>query len=145
MDKSHAPTLQEIQAVLGTTYPLWEKLTRFIAENYPIPVEWNSGGKTYGWNIWYRKSGKTLTTLFPEQGYFIAQVVLGKVQVEQALQLELGENVGRLLRETPQYHDGRWLFIPVRSERDVADVQQLLQVKRKPKPVKSKTHYEEEM
>ena len=44
----------------------------------------------------------------------VAQIVLGSAQVEQALPLELGEAVGTLLRETPQFHDGRWLFIPVR-------------------------------
>ena len=66
----------------------------------------------------------------------MAQIVLGNAQVEQALELELGENVGSRLRETPQFHDGRWLFIPVRTERDAADVQQLLQVKRRPKRTK---------
>ena len=67
----------------------------------------------------------------------VAQIVLGNVEVEQALQLELGEAVGTLLRETPQFHDGRWLFIPVRTERDAEDVKQLLQVKRRPKRAKA--------
>ena len=67
----------------------------------------------------------------------VAQIVLGNVQVEQAMQLELGESVGTLLRETPQFHDGRWLFIPVRTARDAVDVKQLLQVKRRPKRAKA--------
>ncbi len=67
----------------------------------------------------------------------VAQIVLGNVQVEQALQLELGEAVGTLLRETPQFHDGRWLFIPVRTARDAEDAKQLLQVKRRPKRAKA--------
>jgi len=32
----------------------------------------------------------------------------------------------------PLLHDGRWLFIPVMSETDAADVEQLLLVKRRP-------------
>ena len=67
----------------------------------------------------------------------VAQIVLGNAQVEQALALELGEAVGTLLRETPQFHDGRWLFIPVRTARDAVDVKQLLQVKRRPKRAKA--------
>ena len=67
----------------------------------------------------------------------VAQIVLGSTQVEQALALELGEAVGTLLRETPQFHDGRWLFIPVRTARDAVDVKQLLQVKRRPKRAKA--------
>ena len=136
LDKAQQPTPQDIQNELGAAFPLWEALTRFLAETYPeIPPELSYGGKKYGWNLWYRKSGKSLLSLFPNQGYCVAQIVLGNAQVEQALQLELGEAVGTLLRQAPQFHDGRWLFIPVRTAQDAEDVKQLLQVKRRPKRV----------
>jgi hypothetical protein len=64
----------------------------------------------------------------------VAQIVLGKDQVEQALTLKLGKNVGTVLTGTPQLHDGRWLFIKVKTAKDVKDIQQVLQVKRRPKP-----------
>jgi hypothetical protein len=134
LDKEYQPTETAVLEALGTKRSLWEELTQFIADNYPIPGEWNFGGKNYGWNFWYRKSGKTLLTLYPQVGYFMAQIVLGKEQVEQALTLKLGRNVGMVLTETPQLHDGRWLFIKVKTKKDVKDIQQLLQVKRRPKP-----------
>lgn len=133
-DKEHQPTSTEVFEALGLKQALWERLTQFIADNYPIPGEWNFGGKNYGWNVWYRKSGKTLVTLYPQKGYFVAQIVLGKNQVEQALTLKLGKNAETVLTETPQLHDGRWLFIKVKTAKDVKDSQQLLQVKRRPKP-----------
>lgn len=136
LDKDYQPTETAIFAALGAKRTLWEGLTQFIADNYPIPGEWNFGGKNYGWNLWYRKNGKTLVTLFPQDGYFVAQVVLGKDQVEQALALKLGKNVGTVLTETPQLHDGRWLFVKVKTAKDVKDLQQLLQIKRRPRPPK---------
>jgi hypothetical protein len=36
--------------------------------------------------------------------------------------------------EAPQLHDGRWLFIKVKTAKDVKDIRQLLQIKRRPKP-----------
>ena len=137
VDKEYQPTETAVLEALGAKRPLWKALVQFIADNYPIPGEWNFGGKNYGWNLWYRKSGKTLVTLFPQNGYFVAQIVLGKDQVEQALNLKLGKNVGTVLTETPQLHDGRWLFIKVKSGKDVKDVEQLLQVKRRPRPLKA--------
>ena len=134
LDKDYQPTETAVLAALGAKQPLWKDLTQFISNNYPIPGEWNFGGKNYGWNLWYRKSGKTLVTLYPQDGYFVAQIVLGKAQVEQALTLKLGKNVGTVLAETPQLHDGRWLLIKVKTQRDVKDIQQLLQVKRRPRP-----------
>ncbi len=133
-DKEHQPTATEVFDALGAKQALWSGLTQFITDNYPIPGEWNFGGKNYGWNLWYRKSGKTLVTLYPQKEYFVAQIVLGKAQVEQAFALKLGKNVGTALMETPQLHDGRWLFIKVKTAKDVKDIQQLLQVKRRPRP-----------
>jgi uncharacterized protein YdeI (YjbR/CyaY-like superfamily) len=135
-DKEYQPTETAVLEALGAKKPLWEELLHFIADNYPIPGEWNFGGKNYGWNLWYRKSGKTLVTLYPQDRYFVAQIVLGKDQVEQALTSKLGKNVGTVLTETPQLHDGRWLFIKVKTKRDVADIKQLLQIKRRPRPQK---------
>ena len=134
LDQEYQPTETAVFAALGAKQPLWTELTQFIADNYPISGEWNFGGKNYGWNFWYRKSGKTLVTLFPQDGYFVAQIVLGKDQVAQALKLKLGKNAGTVLTETPQLHDGRWLFIKVKTAKDVKDIQQLLQIKRRPRP-----------
>jgi hypothetical protein len=132
LDKLHQPTPAELAAVMGPAFPLWQRLTRFIADTYQMEGELSYGGKNYGWNLWVRKSGKSLVSLYPHAGSVVAQVVLGKAQVEQALTLNLGEKVSRLLRETPQLHDGKWLFIPVTDETDAQDVEQLLLVKKRP-------------
>jgi len=132
LDKGHPPSPEELIAILGIAAPLWEGLLKFIEDAYQIPAEFSYGGKKYGWNLWYRKAGKSLVTLFPQQGYFIAQVVLGREQVEKAMGLSLGEKVGKLLRETPQLHDGKWLFIFTSDSVDIQDIQQLLLIKRRP-------------
>ena len=132
LDKDHPPSAEEVRSALGAQYPLWEQLQQFMLDTYQMTVELSFGGKKYGWNLWYRKSGKSLVSLYPQQGYLVAQVVLGNEQAEQALQLELGENVKHVLEITPQLHDGRWLFIPVCAGQDANDVQQLLLVKKRP-------------
>jgi hypothetical protein len=48
---------------------------------------------------------------------------------------ELGPAVRGCLESTHVYHDGRWLFIPVQSLRDVEDIQRLVTYKR-PAPKK---------
>lgn len=129
-DKDHQPTEQEVSQALGSIQPCWERLVQYISDNYQMPGELIFGGKNYGWVFRYRKSGKTLVCLYPQQEFFVSQIVLGKVHAEQALELNLGENVQQVLEDTPQLHDGRWLFIQVRSEEDVKDIEQLLQVKK---------------
>jgi len=55
-----------------------------MKRNYPLDGELSYGGKSYGWNLWFRRSGKTLLSLFPQDGFCVAQVVLGKEQIERA-------------------------------------------------------------
>ena len=135
-EKDHQPSTQEILHALGSKQPLWEKLTQFISDNYEIPGLLNFGGSKYGWNLWYRKSGKTLVTLYPNEEYFVAQIVLGRDQAKQALDLKLGRNVQKVMLSTPQLHDGQWLFIKVRTGKDVKDIEQLLQIKKHPRQQK---------
>lgn len=132
LEKDLAPTQAQIKAALGDSFPHWERLLAFIEESYQMPGELSWGGSKYGWNLWYRKSGKSLVSLYPQEGHFIAQVVLGREQVEKALALPLGGKVGGMVRDTPQLHDGKWLFISIDSARDVEDIMQLLLLKKKP-------------
>jgi len=130
-DKNIPPSPDEISLSLGNLQPVWIDLIKFIEENYQMESNLSYGGKNYGWNLWYRKGGKSLASLYPQKDGFVVQVVLGKTQVEAALQLSLGEHVRKILRETPQLHDGRWLFIPVHSQGEADDVKQLFLTKKK--------------
>jgi hypothetical protein len=68
IDKSLMPTEDEVYSSLGSeAKDAWAGLMSFAAENYDHAAEWNYGGKNYGWNVRYRKSGKTLFCMFPEK------------------------------------------------------------------------------
>ena len=137
VDKLSQPSPDELKSVLNSAFPLWDRLVQFISDNYQMEAELNFGGQKYGWNFRYRKSGKSLVTLFPQADSFVAQVVLGKEQVERAHQLKLGPKVDEMVINTPQFHDGKWLFIPVTAQIDVEDIEKLLLVKKR--PTKQKT------
>jgi len=134
LDKAHRPTEEEILNTIEQTAP-WLGLRRYIEENYDFTEELAFFAKKYGWTVRYRKSGKTLCSLFPEKGAFSALIVLGKKEAEQALSMvdEFGPNVRKVLTSTEQLHDGRWLWIRVLSAGDADDVKRLLNAKRRPK------------
>ena len=134
VNHSHQPSTEELRLALDSVYPLWERLNHFIETNYQTESEWSTWGPAkYGWGLRHRRKGKALVALYPQKGIIIAQVVLGKSQVKQAMSLKLGEKVSELLREAPQLRDGRWLSIPILNDIDAEDVEQLLLVKMRPK------------
>jgi len=132
-DHSHPPSPGEVWSALGSAYPLWERLIRFIEADYQTEGQWSTWGPAgSGWGLRYRRRGRSLVAPYPHKGGATAQVVLGGAQAARALSLELGEKVSSMLRESPQLRDGRWLHIPVVSDADAENVERLLLVKMRP-------------
>lgn len=139
IDKNMGPSDADMIDVIGA--PLsdaWSELRRFLVETYGIVPVLQYGGKRYGWNLQHRKGGRPLCEMYPECGSFTALVVLGKKELETALErLEtFGPTVRRALMDSPRYHDGCWKYIrvadPLTCRQDVQDIEQLVLIKKKP-------------
>jgi hypothetical protein len=138
-DKNAQPSDMDMIDVIGPTLAdAWTGLRRFLVETYDVTPVLQYGGKRYGWNLQHRKGGRPLCEIYPECGSFTALVVLGKKELDQALeQLEsFGRNVHQRLLDTPRFHDGCWLYIRVADsltcQKDVQDIEQLVLIKKKP-------------
>lgn len=134
-DKEKKPTDRSILEALGKSTLLWTELRAYLKSAYDIPPELDFGGKKYGWSIRYRKSGKTLVTLFPEHASFTVLVVLGKKEVAaiQAGGESLSRNVQDCFDGATQRHDGRWLWIRPTCKSDIESIKVLLATKRRPR------------
>ena len=129
------PTENQMGKWIGSRGPLWSDMREYLASHYEHPAEIDFAGKKYGWSIRYHKSGKTLVTLFPEQGGFTALIVLGNKEVSKAesCKKNLSKKVRELFENTDQLHDGRWLWIRPTSKADIKSIKILLTAKRRPK------------
>lgn len=135
MDGTHIPAEKEIADFIGEpARGAWVRLRRFLKENYDIVPEMLFD-KKHGWDVRYRKGGKTLVTLTPEKGAVRILMVLGKEESEKALSMrnDLSPRTYELIENTKQLHDGRWLWIRLFQTNDVEDIEKLLPIKRKPK------------
>jgi hypothetical protein len=127
VEKKQQPAEAEIQLAIGSKFPIWLELIRFIREKYPVEADFRFlYGKNYGWGWRFRVKKQLLTSLYPRQEGFAAQVNLSPAAVEQAQQMRLGQNVQQAIERAIPYPEGRWLFITVESEADMRDIQALL-------------------
>ena len=138
-DKTAQPSDAEMIDFIGQPIAgAWTALRQFLVQTYAIVPTFNSGGQKYGWNLQHRTGGRPLCEMYPEHGSFTALVILGKAELEQALErLEtFGPTVQRALVDTPRYHDGCWMGIrvsePSTCQQDVQDIEQLILIKKKP-------------
>ncbi len=126
-DKNRQPTDTEIFEAIGPMLSVWRVLVKFILENYSAQEDFKFlYGKKYGWALRFRIKGKLLTSFYPTQNGFTAQINLSPAAIEQAQCMMLGQNVQQAIAKAHPYPEGRWLFVPVESENDIRDIQHLL-------------------
>jgi hypothetical protein len=136
LDRERKPSDKEILAYLsGNSADAWADIVSFLRTHYDFSPELDYGGIKYGWSVRYRKSGKSLCTLYPGEGAFTILIVLGKKEVEQFEEHidEFSPKLVELFDSAKQFHDGRWLWIRILDTPDTEDVKRLLVIKRKPK------------
>ena len=77
-DKEKQPTESELMSFVGTEH--FTNLHNYLCDSYNVKPKLAYSGCSMdnniwrGWNIKYQKSGKSLCTIYPQQGYFLALV-----------------------------------------------------------------------
>lgn len=138
MDRSRKPDAETISRAVGTVGRHWDELVAWLeGVGAKGTITWD--GDKYGWSLHYRRAGRPFTTLTPLEDAFGALVILGREQSVEAGSLELSPASRRTYEEAHQYPDGRWLFLQVSSEEQLADVVQLLWLKLPPR-VRARSH-----
>lgn len=125
-----SPSRAELVARLGRTHAAWTALVEFVQARYRVQAAWDADRD--GWELRWRKGGKALLTLRTEERRFSAQFVVPPTRVREALALPLSPATRALIRAARPYPDGRWIRIPVRTLRDLADLKTLVVFKAAP-------------
>ena len=137
-DASHIPTYEEIFNYMDEhTQSMWKDMNSFIQNVYntlPKIMYSKCSGKP-GWNIKYKKSGKSLCTLYPEKHGFITLVVitLDLVPMIENLSYEFDEEVIELMKTAKPFNETLWLMIRVDNFTIIDSIKQLLLLKNPPK------------
>jgi hypothetical protein len=121
--------MKQILTALGDKWSAWEEFVAFVRAKCPSQEEFKFYGKNYGWALRFRKGGKALLSLYPTQSCFTVQVILSEEAAQATRDLKLGKRVRQVIERAYPFPEGRWLYIPIKSQKDVKDVQQLLAVK----------------
>lgn len=125
------PTLENISKYINNE--LWQDLNLLLQITYQIQpkLAYSRCSMQSGWNVKYQKSGKSLCTLYPMEGYFIALVVIGNKEMEEAEMLMplCSKYIQTLYQETPFSAGGRWLMVSVTDHHILNDVIKLIQIR----------------
>jgi hypothetical protein len=135
-NKEIMPTVDDMSKFIGNECcDIWSKLIVHIRNNYKVIENIVFGGKNYGWALQYKQNkSTTLFTLFPERKAFTALIIYGKKELDN-----IEENKGKLspeayelIKNTHQFHDGKWVWLKMKNDTFLKDLYALLEFKKKP-------------
>ena len=116
-DRTHKPTETEIIRFISDaeTIAVWKQLRKYLETNYDLLDETIYYGDKYGWLIRYRKSGRTIVSLFPEKKSFSVLIVYGQKEIDKFIsqEFEFHPAIVEIFQNTKKLHDGKWLWIRV--------------------------------
>ena len=73
------PNAEEMAALVGQSlYNVWNQLCILIDEKYEMECQWNKGGKAWTYEYKYRRSGKTLCSLYARENCIGFMMIFGK-------------------------------------------------------------------
>jgi len=131
------PTNEQVLEFVNT--PLWVEFCQHIQNEYNVKPHFTFSncnmdcGAWKGWNIKYKKSGKTICTLYPRQGYFVVSIVLPEKAIFEAdlIIQSFSEYTQEVYRETKLHMDGKWVMLDVKDDDILEDAKRLVELRMK--------------
>ncbi len=113
----------------------WKQIQEYLKSHYDLLMETIYYGDRYGWVVRFRKSGRTIVSLFPEKNSFSFLIVYGKKEIDKfsSQESEFLPAIVEIFQNTKKLHDGKWLWIRVTDSTNFEDLKKLITIKRKPK------------
>jgi hypothetical protein len=131
-DKTKPPQDQDLSAMLGNTFSLWNQLKQRISMRFaPATAEWGFTSPKTGWGLRLKRNERTVLSMIPSQDHFIASFALGEKAVQAAHTSDLSDSVLTVIDNAPKYAEGRGVKLHVRSLQDVDNAEKLAVIKMK--------------
>ena len=131
--KEKSPSMEQVTEYINNS--LWTDFNNRIQSTYRTRP-WMEHGRCSmqaGWNIKYKKGGKSLCTLYPMQGYFIVLVVVGSREFTEAefLMPQCSDYVQTVFKNTKTGNGQKWLMLDVRDREIMDDVFRLINLRKR--------------
>ncbi len=132
-NKNIRPNLEEMAEY--TDSPLFMQFCGEIMERYGCTekIEYSACSMERGWNVKFRKAGRTLCTIYPRECFFTVMVVVGPKQrqlVEEILP-ECSEELREIYNSTREGSGQRWLMMDVEDRGELYnDILRLIEIRR---------------
>jgi len=126
VDGSHAPTDDEVRALLGRSFPLYQAVLTLA----PVRPEWRFYGPKYGWSLKLFEKKRNLCYVGVEKGELSVAFILGEKARARALDADLPASLADQVQHARKYPEGYGVTLKLSRKADLDSVRRLLEIKR---------------
>ncbi|MDD4337268.1 MAG: DUF3788 family protein [Firmicutes bacterium] len=129
------PVQDEVFALLGKeACGVWKAICDFVIDNFKMDAIWDSGGKYGVYEHKFRKSGKTLCTIYIKEKELVVLIIFGKAERDkfEAQRMDFSPQMQTIYDNAKTYHDGKWMYMHVADSHMFSDIAKMLVIKKKP-------------
>ena len=132
-DKNNCPDIEAISEYVRN--PVFMQFCTEIRNTYGCneKIEYSSCSWEQGWNIKFKKAGKTLCTVYPREGYFTVMIVVAAKQ-EASVEAMLPDCTAQLqtiYHQTREWNGQRWLMVDLEdSDGLYTDTLRIIEIRR---------------
>lgn len=132
-DKNSCPTLEEIGEYVKN--PIFMKFCSEIKNTYGCSeqIEFSSCSMERGWNVKFKKAGKTLCTIYPRESFCTVMIVVGRKEKEsvEAILAQCTVELQHIYYQTQEGNGQKWLMVDLEDEGSLyQDLMHLIQIRR---------------
>lgn len=129
-DPNVSPTPQVLQGVLGSTYSIYEELTKYATSTLGLTIEWNyyKDGKSWLGKVVNKK--KTVFWLSAWDGFFKTTFYFTEKHLEGFAQLAVAESIKQDLCTTKPVGKLLPLLIDIKQQAQLPDVFAIMEFKK---------------
>lgn len=127
----HKPEMEEIQGFIKTS--LFGELCSYLETTFAVnpSIEYSKCSLQKGWNIKYKKSSKSLCTIYPMSGYFIILLTFGAKEddLAQTVIPTCSQRLQEIYHKTKFSGNSKWLMIDIHTATELNDLLKLIHLK----------------
>lgn len=133
-DGVHEPTFDEIVKYIQPPARDWyQELDAFINKEFggAFKITFSKCSGKPGWNVKYKRSSKSLCTLYPEHNGFVVLVVISleMASLIEIMAAEFEDYILDLVHSAKPYNNTLWLMIQINNKVVLDNVKKLMKMK----------------
>lgn len=122
-NKDIHPSLEDVGDTIGNL--VFMQFCSAIKERYSCTesLEFSSCSMAPGWNVKFKKAGKSLCTIYPRERYFTVMIVIGRKEKDaaEAILPETNAGLQEIYSRTKEFNGQRWLMLDLEDKDPMYD------------------------